>query len=50
MKPRSINQEMLIDISWESGGETMFMKLLNIRETVQSYICGATHGALIEHV
>jgi hypothetical protein len=50
MKPHPVYQEMLIDITREYGGATILMKLLNIRETVQSYICQATHGSLTEHL
>jgi hypothetical protein len=51
MKPHSIYQEKLIDITWEFVGATILMKLLNVWETVKSYdICQATHSALIEHL
>jgi hypothetical protein len=39
MKPHYIYRKMLIDITWESGEATILMKLLTIRETVQSWTC-----------
>jgi hypothetical protein len=39
MKPLSIYREILVDMTWEFGGATIFMKLLNTRETVESWTC-----------
>jgi hypothetical protein len=46
MKPHSIYREMFIYETWEFGGARILMKLLNLRETVESYICRATHYAV----